>query len=182
MLITISLVLGLLVFVLTNILIENSKIHQVMQYRVFERLKLDQLMYKASNAGIEYYVKKRKEVLLHPNKAGALNKKYRYIYFCDSINLKNNLYGFYKVRFILDDIDRGLDEGVGVYGSLVGGVDLGLDSDRDGDKGDSKFFLGQSLLTVQIRDLSDNFNQSNLNNCNFNSQDGLLVTKSYVLS
>ena len=94
MLITISLVLGLLVFVLTNILIENSRIHQVMQYRVFERLKLDELMYKASGAGIEYYVKKRKEVLLHPNKIGNINKKYKAIYFCDSINLKNNLYSY----------------------------------------------------------------------------------------
>ena len=178
MLITISLVLGLLVFVLTNILIENSKIHQVMQYRVFERLKLDKLMYKVSNAGIEYYVKQRKEVLSHPNKVGNINKKYKDIYFCASINLKNNLYGFYKVRFILDNTDRGVDRGVDR------GIDRGVDRDRDRDrdKGDSKLFVGQSLLTVQIRDLSDNFNQSNLNNCNFNSQDGLLVTKSYVLA
>ena len=176
MLITISLVLCLLGFVLTNILIGNYKVHQVMQYRVFEKLKLDELMHKASSAGIEYYVKKRKELLSHSNNMGhglyksddvknkicytnkmgninKTNKTNKVIYYCNYINLKNNLYGFYKVRFILDYVDGG----------------------------DSNLFVGQGLLTIQVRDLSHNSNKFKDNNCDFNSQEGILISKNYVL-
>ena len=99
MLMSTSIILSLLIFIMTNILVLEAKLNNLIQYRVHEKSKKDELIYKAINAGIDYYVNKNKEIF-DTQREPNLNKIF---HFCSYKNLESNLYGIYTVTFILNN-------------------------------------------------------------------------------
>ena len=97
MLMSTSIILSLLIYIMTNILVLEAKFNNLIQFRVHEKSKKDELIYKAINAGINYYVNKSKEII-NTEQESNLNKSF---HFCGYKNLENNFYGIYNITFLL---------------------------------------------------------------------------------